>query len=87
MALPNGNDVKSRSAARVVEANRWDAEAINKIKGIPGDMIANESEDVDPAIEESATPHLDGDAEARDSAELHLPTGGWGNAKEPSKLK
>ena len=64
VATPNGNIVKTRSVARVVEAHRWDADAILKIKGTPSSLTPSGSEDIDAAVEESNAPHVDGDAAA-----------------------
>ena len=83
IGLSNGNVVKSRSVARVVQANRWDPDAILKIKGIPGDMVPSGTEDIDASIEESHTPHLDGDIEAREKAEVDVPM----DNKAPRKEK
>ena len=69
VALPNGNVVRSRSVARVVEEHRWDAEAILAVRGVPGRCTPNGPESIGPDIEESMHPHLEGDAEIRDVAE------------------
>ena len=69
VGMANGNVVKSRSIARVKVADRWNADAVMKIEGIPGDLIAAGAEDINPAIEESRTPHIDGDSEARAAAD------------------
>ena len=73
IALSNGNVVRSRSIARVVQASRWDKDAVLKVKGIPGALTPAGSESIDPTIEESSSPHLEGDAEIRDAAESSLP--------------
>ena len=36
VALPNGNVVRSRYLARVVEEHRWDDESALAVKGVPG---------------------------------------------------
>ena len=69
VALSNGNVIKSRSLARVVSASRWDARALNNIKGIPGDLTPVGLEDIGPQIEESLSPHLDADADSRQQAD------------------
>ena len=63
--------MNSRSVARVVEANRRDSDGVLKINGFPGDMVPSGTEDVDAAIKESHSPHLDGDTEAREKAEAY----------------
>ena len=65
----SGSVVKSRSIARVKVADRWNADAVMKIEGIPGDLIAAGGEDTGQPIESSSTPHLDGDADARAAAD------------------
>ena len=73
IGLPNGNVVKSRSVARVMIANRWDKDAVLKIRGIPGSLNPAGAEDINPQIEESDSPHLDGDAEEREDADQSMP--------------
>ena len=68
-----GNVIKARTIARVVEGNKWDAVAVMNTKGIPGALNPMGREVIDPSIEESAAPHLEGDAELRERAEHSLP--------------
>ena len=73
IGIANGNIVKSRSVARVVQASRWDKDAVLAIKGIPGFLTPSGPEIIDARIEESTSPHTEGDAEAREQAESALP--------------
>ena len=82
IALANGNVIKSRSVARVVESHRWDAEAVARIRGTPGELCPTGRETIDPSIEESFTPHLDADAEDRAAAEDDQPMEGKNQRKE-----
>ena len=68
--------MKLRSVARVVEACRWESDAVLRFKGIPGDVVPSGTEAVDAAIEESHAPHLNGDTEAREKAEADIPMEG-----------
>ena len=66
IGLPNGNVVKSKTVARVMIANRWNKDAVLKVRGIPGSLNPAGTEDINPKIEESESPHLDGDLEERE---------------------
>ena len=88
VGLSNGNVVKSRTIARVVEASRWDPEAVFKITGIPGDMVPSGQEDINPDVEASEMPHIDGDAELRDQADRDAPMEGkHSRAKKSSDIR
>ena len=88
VGLSNGNVVKSRTIARVVEASRWDPEAVFKVTGIPGDMVPSGQEDINPEVEASEMPHIDGDAELRDQADRDAPMEGkHSRAKKSSDIR
>lgn len=73
IGLANGSVIKARSIARVIEASRWDLVAVNKIRGIPGDLAPSGNDGINAGIAESATPHADGDAQLREEAEAKEP--------------
>ena len=73
IGLSNGSVIKAQSIARVVEASRWDFVAVNKIRNIPGDHAPSRNEGITAGIEESATPHTDGDGQLREEAEAKEP--------------
>ena len=65
VADSNGDIVKTRSIARVVAPSRWDAEAIQKVRGTPVQFFSANVEGEDSGhIEERLEPHLDADAAA-----------------------
>ena len=66
VANVDGDVTKSRSIARVVADGRWDADAVQKIRGTPGKLVAMTSPSSDfQHLEEVQDPHVDGDAAAR----------------------
>ena len=71
IANVDGDIVRSRSVARVVEASRWDIKAIENIRGLPGQSVvigpANSSEG---HIEETLEPHVDADHEDRNALDI-----------------
>ena len=66
VANVDGDVVRTRSVARVVEASRWDLKAVEKIRGLPGHtvVIGQAHAGAEP-IEESLEPHVDADHEDR----------------------
>ena len=54
---------------RVIASRRWCADSVEKIAGIPGNMIVNGESDPTAGIEEAIDPHamLDADLEVGDA--------------------
>ena len=69
VAPSNGNVVKARSVVQVLASRRWCGDSVEKITGIPGDMIVNGEADPTAGIEEAIDPHamLDADLEVGDA--------------------
>ena len=69
VALSNGKVVRARSIAKVIASRRRCADSVEKIAGIPGDMIVNEDSDPAAGIEEAIGPHamLETDLEVGDT--------------------
>ena len=76
VALIRGNVVKARSVVRVIASRRWCADSVEKIAGIPGDVINNGASGPAARIEGAIDTHAMLDAnlkfgsavpEARDS--------------------
>ena len=73
IGLTNGTVIKARSIARNIKTSKWDLVAVNTIRGIPGDLAPPGNEGTNAGIEESTTPHTDGDAQLREEAEAKKP--------------
>ena len=71
VANVDGDVLKSRSVARVVADARWDADAIQKVKGMPGKLIGHSIAHAEfEHLEEHLDPHVDADAADRNHADV-----------------
>ena len=59
----SGNVVKSRSVVRCVASKRWNADLVQRIVGIPGDMNKSNEPDIANEVESSADPHANREAD------------------------
>ena len=66
IANVDGEVIRSRSVARFVEVSRWDAKAVENIKGVPGKTVTfgQPHAGAEP-IEETLEPHVHADQEER----------------------
>ena len=64
VSCSNGNVLKSRAVVRVIASRRWDAKAIEGIRGVPGAMIATHDRPAAEEIEAHVDSHLNRDADA-----------------------
>ena len=64
VGLASGAVVKARSMVRVIASRRWSAEAVEKIKGVPGKLGTDGDYDLGEGIEAAMDPHANKDADA-----------------------
>ena len=57
VGMPNGNVAKTRSVVRTVASKRWRPDLVEKIAGIPGQLVVSGDRDATAGIESSEDPH------------------------------
>ena len=64
VGMQNGNVAKSRSVVRTIASKRWRPDLVEKVAGIPGDMLVNGDRDEAAGIESFEDPHASPAAES-----------------------